>query len=51
MLTIDVEDRIRKFKMVVYDVLLNTSILSEVIGSELITCIAIYRLLINTICF
>ena len=30
MLTIDVEDRIRKFNMVAYDVLLNTSDLNEV---------------------
>ena len=35
-LTIDVEDRIRKFNMVAYDVLLNTSDLNEVIRCELI---------------
>ena len=43
MLTVDVEDRIRRCKMAVYGVLLNTRILSEVIKSELITCIAIWN--------
>ena len=36
MLTIDVEDRILKFNMAAYDVLLNTSDLNEVIKCELI---------------
>ena len=35
-LTIDVEDRIRKFNMAAYDVLLNTIDLNEVIRCELI---------------
>ena len=35
-LTIDVKDRIRKFNMATYDVLLNTNDLNEVIRCELI---------------
>ena len=36
LLAIDVEDRIRKFNMATYDILLNTSDLNEVIRCELI---------------
>ena len=49
MLTIDVQDRIHKFNMAVYDVLLNTSNLNKIIRFELIVkkCLPVLQ---NRIC-